>query len=206
VRLRTLKRLLPSLFAAALLAGQGLGTTSCGALELGSDELRQLKAREAVVRVVSDESGEADGRIDAVIDVAAAPATVWAVMLDCDRALAFVKGLRSCSVVERAADGSWDVREHRTKWLAIMPELRSVFRSDYVREKSIHFTRTGGDLKFLEGDWVLEPLNGARATRLYYHARVSVSVPLPGFMLRAALEEDVPERLKSLRAEAERTK
>lgn len=178
---------------------------AAGALELSSDDVHRLKMREAVVRVAPDETGEADGVIEAVIDVAAPPSAVWAVMLDCQRALAFVEGLRSCRVVERAADGTWDVREHKTKWLSFMPELRSVFKSSYVPERSIHFARVAGDLKFLEGDWLLEPLNGTTATRLKYSARVGMSLPLPGMLLRAALEEDVPARLKALRTEAERS-
>lgn len=191
------------LAAIAALAAFPLLAAPALAVELGAAELQRLNARDVIVRVEADPSGEADGSIDAAIDVAAPPARLWSVMLDCQRALIFIEGLKSCRVLERGPNDAWDIREHKSKWLAILPELRSVFRSDYKANSEIKFRRVEGDIRFLEGQWKLEPLAGGTATRLTYRARIGISAPVPGFMLRAALESDVPKRLKALRAEAE---
>jgi ribosome-associated toxin RatA of RatAB toxin-antitoxin module len=168
--------------------------------DLNADQLAKLKAGDALVSVEED-SGDADGRIAAAIEIPAAPHRVWQVMTDCARAPKFVAGLISCRVLEIGPGGAWDIREHRSKWMSMLPETVSVFRSDYVPDKEIRFARVSGTLKFLQGQWRLESLNGGARTRLRYHVRIGVSAPVPGFMIRSALEADVPKLLKALRAE-----
>ena len=188
-----------SALSAALLFGF-LPIQPARAEALSPDQLTRLKAGDALVSV-EEESGEADGHIEAVIEIAAAPHRVWQVMTDCARAPRFVAGLKSCRVVERGPADAWDIREHRSSWISILPETISVFRSDYTLDKEIRFARVSGSLRYLKGSWRLDPLNGATRTRLRYSARIGVSAPVPGFMIRSALEADVPKLLKSLRAE-----
>lgn len=163
-------------------------------------------SREIVFKV-SPDAGEADGHIEASLDIAAPPAQVWKVMLDCSRAQKFFTALKSCKVLDRAADGSTDIREHRSQWLALLPETVSVFRSVYKVEREIDFERVSGDFRFLKGSWHLRPLEGGRATRLSYDARIGINgaIPLPSFMIRAALEQDVPKFLAAFRDEVEQT-
>lgn len=170
-------------------------------VRIDADAARQLRTGEVILEIAPDESGEADGHIMAVIDIAAPPPIVFAVMVDCARAMKFVDQLTMCKVLETSADGSYDIREHHSRWLAIMPEMVSVFRSDYVPDREIRFSRVSGDLKFLQGSWQLQPMANGRATRLFYDARVGVDVPVPAFMIRASLESDVRRLLKALRAE-----
>jgi hypothetical protein len=70
-----------------------------------------------------------------------------------------------------------------------------------VPDKEIRFARVSGTLKFLKGFWRLEALNGGTRTRLLYSVRIGVAAPVPGFMIRSALESDVPALLKALRSE-----
>jgi uncharacterized protein YndB with AHSA1/START domain len=168
---------------------------------IDAEAARQLRAGDVLLKVTADDSGEADGRISAAIDIAAPPHDVFAAMTDCARALKFVEQLTLCRILEAAPDGRYDIREHHSRWLAILPEMVSVFRSDYTPDREIRFTRVSGDLKFLEGSWQLQPMAGGRSTRLFYDARVGAGLPLPGFMIRASLEADVPRLLKALRAE-----
>jgi ribosome-associated toxin RatA of RatAB toxin-antitoxin module len=178
-----------------------LGTPQPAAADsLSADQLARLKAGEALVSVEED-SGEADGHIEAAIEIPASPHSVWQVMIDCARAPKFVAGLKSCRIVEQGPKSAWDVREHHSKYLSVLPETVSVFRSDYTLDKDIRFQRVSGSLRYLKGSWHLEPLNGGSRTRLRYSARIGVSAPVPGFMIRSALESDVPKLLKSLRAE-----
>ncbi len=170
---------------------------------MSADDAARLKSGEALVNVTPDDAG-ADGRVDASIEVAAPASQAWAAMIDCARAPSFMPALKACKVLNSDPGGAWDVREHRVSWIAILPDIRSVFRSDYVENTSIRFSRVDGDFKVLEGDWRLEPVSGGKRTRLFYRARIAIALPLPAFMLRAALESDVPKFLIALRTEIER--
>ncbi|MGL4397487.1 MAG: SRPBCC family protein, partial [Hyphomicrobium sp.] len=116
----------------ALLLLAALCVMPAAALEIGAAEESELKTGGVPIRVEADTRGDADGVIDAVIDIKAPPARVWSVMLDCEKAVRFLPALTSCRVLETARDGASDVREHKSKWLAILPEMTSVFRSDYL--------------------------------------------------------------------------
>jgi ribosome-associated toxin RatA of RatAB toxin-antitoxin module len=168
--------------------------------DLSGEQLARLKAGDALVSVEED-TGGADGHIEAAIEIPASPHRVWQIMTDCARAPKFVAGLKSCRIVEQGPNGAWDIREHRSQWMSMMPETISVFRSDYGLDKEIRFQRVSGTLKFLKGSWRLEPLNDGTRTRLRYSVRIGVAAPVPGFMIRSALEADVPKLLKALRAE-----
>lgn len=170
-------------------------------LNMDAQALSRLHAGEVLVEIAADETGEADGLINAAIELPAPPDKVFAVMTDCKRALKFVEHLTVCKVLERGADGSYDIREHHTRWLSILPEMVSVFRSEYIPNREIRFSRVRGDIKFLQGSWRLVPAGGGRLTRLFYHARVGIDLAIPGFMIRSSLEGDIPKLLNALREE-----
>jgi carbon monoxide dehydrogenase subunit G len=157
-------------------------------------------SREPVVSVTALSAG---AKVAASIRIDAAPATVWAVMLDCKKAARIVAGLERCTVVRRDPAGAWDVREHVVNWSAFLPNVRSEFRSEYVTHSRISFRRTAGDLKSLNGSWELQPLNGGAATRLVYAVEVDPGVPVPGSWVRDAAERDARAVLKALQREAE---
>ena len=167
------------------------------------EEMTRLKAGEAIARVTEAPS-PADGDVRGAIDIAAPAASVWAVLYDCAGAPSFMENLKSCSVMEQGPGGSWDVRKHVVQWTVFLPEVQSVFRSDYVKNKSIQFKRAGGDLSFLEGSWQLEPLAGGAKTRINYEARVGFSAMVPGMLVRNALMKDIPHFLSVLRDEVMR--
>lgn len=164
------------------------------------DAAARLERGEVVVQISTADS-PADGEINAAIDIPAEPSRVWAVLFDCARAPAFMENLKSCTVIERGPKEAWDVREHLVQWTSFLPQVRSVFRSDYVRNTSIRFERVEGDLAFLAGEWRLEPVAGGAKTRVHYNARVGFHALVPSFMVRGALEADIPHFLTTIRAE-----
>ncbi|PPC85652.1 MAG: polyketide cyclase [Hyphomicrobium sp.] len=169
------------------------------AFELSSDEKATLKSGQAVVRVAPTEA-PADGHVMAAIDIAAPRARVWQVLSDCAHAPAVMPNLTYCAVLENGPGGQWDIREHRVTWIKLLPEIRTQFRSDYVKDTSIRFQLVGGDMRALEGEWRLEPLKGGAATRLTYNARVGFGALIPGFVIRNALANDVPGFLMAIKA------
>ena len=123
-------------------------------------------------------------------------------MVDCSRALRIVTGLESCRVIERSADGTWDVREHVISVNILLPRVRNVFRSEYEQNRLIRFRRVDGDLRVSDGEWRLQPLAGGTATRVTYRAHVALSVPVPGPLVRAAIRYDIPNMLAALRRQS----
>lgn len=148
------------------------------------------------------EPGGAAASVQASVEIAAPPATIYAIMTDCAAAMRMVRNLRACRVLERDPAGRWDIREHRLRWTTLMPPMRNVFRSEYQPDRSIRFARTAGDLKANEGEWTLEPLRGGAATQVRYRARVALNAPVPSSVVRNGLNRDVPEMLRNLRRES----
>lgn len=188
-----------ALFIAVVLVAIALAVFPASAGFAPGDAAR-LEAGEAVVRVTQAKS-PADGAVFAAIDIPAPPAAVWAVLTDCASAPSFLPNLQSCRVLEQAAGGLSDVREHKIAWSTLLPDLRSVFRSDYNVNSRIAFSRVEGDLKFLEGEWQLTPQSGGKATRLVYNTRVGFHALVPAFLIRNALAKDIPQFLSTIRAE-----
>jgi carbon monoxide dehydrogenase subunit G len=139
--------------------------------------------------------------IRASIDIAAPRAKVWAIMTDCARATRFVPGLKSCRVLERDPAGRWDIREHKVSWMWFLPDVTSVFRSDYDPPRRLRFHRISGTLKRSDGEWRLAAIDNGRATRVSYDATVSADVPAPRFLVEAALKRDIAKVLRGLRHE-----
>jgi hypothetical protein len=163
---------------------------------VGLDASRAV-AGEPVVHV------ETDGRIDAAhvtasIDIAAPPLTVWRVLTDCARAAHIIPNLESCRIVRRDPAGHWDIREHVIHWAALMPKLHTVVRTTYEVGRRMLFKRVDGDMRISQGEWRLDPLASAHATRLSYNALVAPNFPVPEFMVERAIHEDLPNLLRAI--------
>ena len=172
------------------------------ALELDAAAQARLAAGETVTRFTPDRSESAAGLLEAVIDIPASPDAVWKVLIDCGVAAKVFSGLKTCKIISTEAGGKADVREHTISWSALLPTVRSVFRSQYDAPKTILFSRTAGDLKRLKGEWNLAALPDGKTTRLSYAAAISVGIPVPSALVRTALEGDMPKSMKAIRAAA----
>jgi carbon monoxide dehydrogenase subunit G len=152
--------------------------------------------------VVTVAPGAADTvTIRASIEIAASRTKVWAIMTDCARAVHFVPGLKSCRVLERDPAGRWDIREHTVSWMWFLPNVRSVFRSDYKAPERLRFHRISGTLRRSDGEWRLDSIEAGNATRVTYRATVSADVPAPHFIVEAALKRDIANVLRHLKQE-----
>ena len=168
------------------------------------DELELLANGLPVLRVTSDEQGEAAARIFGSIEIDAPASEIWEIMLDCTRAPEFVPGLKSCRIIETGPEGSWDIREHKINAGFIFTDVVNVFRSEYIPNRQITFRLVGGDLKMQEGTWQLEQLGGDQPrTRVIYHARLAIGRPVPRFMVRRSVRADMPGVFLALKNVAE---
>jgi carbon monoxide dehydrogenase subunit G len=177
-------KILLTLLAVSIGAAAAVAAQSEPTLKLGRDE-----ARDAMV-------------IDAAIDIAAPPAAVWAVIVDCDRAPTYIPNMESCRIVHRGGPKGSETRETVMNY-PMIPRIRAVSRMDFEPTKQMTFTQTGGDMRVAEGAWRLEPLADGKQTRLHYHSVFALGFFVPQFMLRQAAERDMPTMLKRIKRESQ---
>jgi len=159
-----------------------------------------LNTEGVAVEAHADDHGR--GVVRASVDIAAPPAVVFNIILDCARAARMSPGVKSCRVVSRAPDGS-EIREHTVKWGFFWPTLRSTSRVTLTPDREIRFTCIGGDIRACEGFWRLEPLDGGQRTRVNYDLWATAPVAVPAGLVSAMMRRDVPSALKALRRECE---
>lgn len=164
--------------------------------------LANLEPGEPVVRVTAAE-GPIDGQVDATMIVPAPAAAVYSALTECVRAPEVFPSLKSCRVIETDPGRAWDIREHKVaSWASFLPDMSTVFRSEYVPNRSISFRLLSGDLQHLDGAWRLEPVKGG--TRVTYEARVGFHALVPSFLVRQSLAGDVPKFMAAIRDESVR--
>jgi len=139
--------------------------------------------------------------VQAAILLDAPAERIWDVMVDCEGAPGFVPGLRECKVVERG-DG-WEVLQHRVRISSLLPQVTYRFRATYRRPERIDFVRTSGDLKAMEGSWVLVPVEDGRRTVVRYSVYLDPGFLAPQWLVRQALRHDLPDLLRALRRRVE---
>lgn len=173
-----------------------LAPVSAWGLSLTSEAVATLATGRPWVSVTVDPASEA-ALIRAAIDIPAPPQRVWTTMIDCRNAARMVGNVTGCRILSQGP--GWDVREHVTRGGPLIPSIRNVFRSDYEPYRRIRFHRVDGDLKTMEGEWGLIPLNGGKGTRVTYENRLSVRIFAPPALIRAGLRKDTPRVLENLR-------
>ncbi|MDB5456571.1 MAG: cyclase/dehydrase, partial [Caulobacter sp.] len=152
----------------------------------------RLAAGEIYLEVKPDPAGHG-GQVRAALDIAAPPAVVWKLILDCGKAGRMTPNVKQCKVLSRAPDGRSEVREHLLKWTLLLPMLRSVSRVDYEPYRFVRFQCIGGDIKSCDGEWRLQPLNDGQATRVTYENRAATPFSLPSAVAVMVMRHDVPE-------------
>lgn len=174
---------------AAVALGLGLAATT-------------VQARvQPAVEVTTDAHG-ASGVIHGLVDIDATPPVVWKVLLDCAGAPKLMVNLKSCRILRQDRAGRWDEREQISRG-GVLPGIRTVVHADYDAPSSVTFHSIAGDLKLLEGQWRLQPLDGGARTRVYYDSRVTAPFAAPGPLVRAVLRRDMPRTLANLRQACE---
>ena len=161
---------------------------------------QRLAAGEVVVTTAAAiDPGRPRGRVLAALLIKASPEAIWGVMTDCKQAPLFVPGLKRCSRIAGAADGSWEDFEQVVQYSWFLPTVRYVLRATYDRPHRIQFRRIRGDLKDEEGSWLLTPTPGGSATLVLYEVYVDPGFWVPQVLVNRTLRKDLPTALAGLR-------
>ena len=185
--------------AAALISGAARAQ-AVSTLEPTPAEAAALSQGRGFVEVTPDADG-ASGFIRAGIDIAAPREVIWRVLTDCAFAPRLAMGLKSCRVLQKDPQGRWDVREHVSRLIPVLPQIRTEFRTDYEPLDGFAYRRTGGDMKVLEGRWRLIPLPGGKV-RVISEGRAEAPFVLPGAMSRLVLHREAAMALSALKRES----
>ncbi len=184
--------------AVVLLACPGLALAADAP---NADWLRQVERGDIALEAHPDPSGRG-GSVRAMIDIAAPPDAVWRTILDCERAARMTPSVRRCTVLSRDPSGRTETREHVIKWSFLLPAFHSVSRLELDPERRIAFRCVDGDIKDCEGQWLLEPRDGGKATRVTYENRARAPYGVPSGLAAMAMRRDVPAALRALRRES----
>lgn len=166
--------------------------------EIDGADAERLQRGEVIVKA-APAAGETRGWVNAAVWIDAKAAAVWSVMTDCSSAPAFVPGLKRCEVLERAADGRWEVVEHEVKYSVLLPRMRYVFRATYRPSERIDFKHLRGDFERNEGSWELAPLAQGGGTLVKYSVFVEPRFYVPRWLIRRSLEDSLPQLMAALR-------
>ena len=182
------------------IAAASLALVMLGGWSPGPNAIAGAASGKVWVDVSPDPKG-APALARGVVDIAAPPAVVWKLMMDCAATRRIMPSNRGCKVVETDPKGRWDVREHILKTPLQM--VRSVFRSDLEPNRRMTFRRVDGDMRILEGEWTLEALDGGRRTRVSHEMRMQPGFAAPAPMVRSFLRTEVSVGLANLKRECE---
>jgi uncharacterized membrane protein len=138
--------------------------------------------------------GSASAEIEAPID------EVFAVAADVEGSPRWQPEIKAAECLERDDEGRQVLV--RTETDAKVRRIGSTLRFDYEEPRRVSWRQEDGDLKSVEGSWVLEDLGGGR-TRATYSMTVDlgrmlgmvIRGPLVG-VLRGQLVESMPGKLK----------
>lgn len=138
------------------------------------------------------------GHVQAAIAIAASPEKIWRVVTDCSRAPEFVPGVLSCERLAVLEPGRVDLFRQAVKYSWYLPRLEYEFRLEYFPYEQLNFRRVSGSLRRLDGTWWIENM-GEGQTLVFYSLDLDPGFLVPKFLVRKALQKDLPKVLAALR-------
>lgn len=169
-----------------------LSATGHAAAPAGQLDAALLDGEVVLYEARSDESG---GAARARMLIHAPVESIWNVIISCESAFIYVKGMEHCEVLEddggrglvrQVVDPSW-----------IMPKMDYVFESVRDPYREIRFQRISGDLDVLEGYWIFTTVS--EGLLVDYEARVKPSIPAPRWLVRYTVKRSMPDLLACIR-------
>jgi len=161
------------------------------------DTLARLRAGELVAE---DHAADGDGAASSILIWMRAPVErIWAIIISCDYAHAFVAGLEYCEVLEER--GVFAVTHQIVDKGWTMPRMDFTFETVRVPYRHMEFRLTRGNLKTMQGSWDFEKYPDGVLIR---HTLVlQPALPAPRWLVRRNLNKDLPDMLRCIRGLAD---
>jgi len=151
------------------------------------------------VQVLAEPS-EHDGvvRMRFAVKVSAPLTRLWDVLKDCPASAEYTPNIVSCRSLETLDDGRAELFTQTIKIAFFVPSFEHVFRLDYHPYTHIGVHRVRGPIDLLDGNWWLVPQDDG-AILLMNELGLNVGLPVPRFIVRAAMRREVPKMLLGIR-------
>ena len=121
---------------------------------------------------------------------------LWDVLLSCEQAFLYVKGMTGCEVLE--SDGPTSRVQHVVKRPGPLSPLDIVFEARYEPYSTIDFRLLEGNLDRFEGQWQFKETE--HGLLLDYEVHIKPRGLAPRFLIRHSIRRQLPNLIACLRA------
>ena len=162
---------------------------------LSDENLARLKRGEILLQTIHAEKPGAAARVTALLHTDAD--TVWNILGYCKYELIYVKGLKTCEMLE---GDQYQMKVHhrlRNSWYT--PTLDFVFAASRDADGTGRASLVSGDLKVFDGLWKLYPLESEDSVIAVHEIRIQAKMPAPKWLIRRTLHKDLPDMMACIR-------
>lgn len=164
-------------------------------------DFERVRAGEVVYQ--TGKAGALTATVDIALEIDADPETIWRILTACEISPEYVPHVQRCDRLETVDDGRAELFVQEVKPAFFLPSFEHVFRLDYDPYERIEVSRVSGPLNHMQGSWdLVEQDDGT--TLLVHSLAVDPGMPIPRFIVRARLRNDMPDVLAAIRERAER--
>ncbi len=164
-----------------------------------AEQQTALKAGQVIIleSIDNSEGGTPDHATTAAVLINAPLSAVWDVVSDQNEAPNYIKTLLSSKVVKEESDYSLIQQRVKVGFHKIDYMVKHIPAPPSI----IRFERVSGDLKSMDGFWRFIPISGeaGEGTLLIYKLSLQPDFPVPAFLIRKSLTDNLPDTLISVR-------
>jgi len=155
------------------------------------------------VQVLAEHTDHGVVRMRFAVKVSAPVTRLWDVLKDCPASAEYTPNIVSCRSLEMLDDGRAELFTQTVKVAFFLPTFDHVFRLDYDPYSHVGVHRVSGPIDVLDGNWWLVPQTDGTILLLNELA-LDIGLPIPRFILRAAMHREVPKMLLGIRDRSEK--
>ena len=122
---------------------------------------------------------------------------IWNIIGNCEYEFVYIRGLKLCEVL--SGDNFQMKVRHRLQNSWYSPTLDYIFQASRDEDGTGKASLVSGNLKVLEGQWDLITQPDGRSVIVAHEIRIQSRLPAPKWLLRRALDKDLPDMMACIR-------
>ena len=162
--------------------------------ETGFD-LEALKNGEILLQTIRDDKPGGAARVTALFHGSAE--AVWDVLGYCNFEFIYIRGLKTCEVLEPGQRRMVVHHRIRNNWYT--PTLDFTFEASRRNGNIGEARLLSGNLKALHGLWRMVPLENEKYLIVVHEIRIQPVIPAPRWLVRRSLRNDLPDMIACVR-------